>query len=315
MKPGALCWFTKRSEAAQEGTKILKEYLKVARIESWLGWIFCLGFGSIFLGLPPPERIVIVLFAFSFATASIFILNQYFDREEDQGNVVKSNLPVASGKIAPRTALILSFSLIILCLFSIFLVDRVLISLFLVYFTLWIAYSVPPFRLKSVPVMDFVVSGVGAGLLPFLMGVGASSKSNVNILLILAGAIPFMLAHSSGHILQALGDYEADHKMGVQTFVVKYGRKKGIITIGFLSFITGLLPFIYAAFGLLPFNYFLLFFLPLPFFIPIAKRYLITTKNPTTENVVSLQKTARKFGVIIITVVGAYVLVGKILGL
>jgi len=26
---------------------ILRDYLKVARIESWLGWVFCFGFGSI----------------------------------------------------------------------------------------------------------------------------------------------------------------------------------------------------------------------------------------------------------------------------
>lgn len=295
--------------------KILKEYLRVARIESWLGWIFCLGFGSIFLGLPPPERIIVVLFAFSFATATIFILNQYFDREEDRENAIKSNLPIASGKIAPRTALILSLSLIILCLFLVFLVDTSLTSLFLVYLALWIAYSIPPFRLKSVPVMDFVVSGIGAGFLPFLMGIGASSQSNVSISLILTGAVPLMLTHSSGHILQALGDYEADHKTGVQTFVVKYGRKKAIVVIGLLSLITGLLLFICVAFGLLPSSYFLLFFLPLPFLIPIARCYTITIKNPTTENVVSLQTAAKKYGITIMVVVGAYVLVGKILGL
>ena len=289
--------------------------LRVARIESWLGWIFCFGFGSIFLGLPSLERIIVVLFAFSFATVSIFILNQYFDREEDRENVIKSDLPVTSGKIAPRTALILSISLMILCLFSVFLVDTSLISLFLVYLVLWTAYSAPPFRLKSVPVIDFIISGIGAGLLPFLIGVGTSYQQNISISLIFASAIPLTLAHSSGHILQALGDYEADHKTGVQTFVVKYGRKKGIVVMRFLSLIAGLLPFIYAAFGLVPSSYFLLFFLPLPFCIPIARRYIITIKNPTTENVVSLQKAARKYGIIIIAVVAAYVLVGKILGL
>ena len=295
--------------------KILKEYLKVARIESWLGWIFCLGFGSVFLGLPPPERIIVVLFAFFFATASIFILNQYFDREEDRENAVKSSLPVASGKMAPRTALILSISLIILCLFLVFLVDTSLTSLFLVYLALWTAYSAPPFRLKSVPVLDFIISGIGAGLLPFLIGIGASSQSNVSISLILTSAIPLTLAHSSGHILQALGDYEADRKTGVQTFVVKYGRQKGVIIMRFLSLIAGLSPFIYAAFGLLPSSYFPLLFLPLPFCIPIARRYIITIKNPTTENVVGLKKAAKKYGIIIMAVVGAYVLVGKILGL
>ena len=291
------------------------DYFKVARIDNWYGWIFSFGFGSILLGLPSPERFIVTLFAFSFATASIFILNQYFDCEEDQKNIIKSSLPVASGKVTPRKALILSLALITLCLFLVFLVDMSLLSLFLVYFALWTAYSVPPFRLKAVPVMDFIVSGIGAGFLPFLIGVNTSHPSNISISFILMSAIPLMLSHSSGHILQALGDYEADQKTGVQTFAVKCGRKKGIIIMGLLSIMAGLFPFIYAAFGLLPINYFLLFFLPLPFCIPIAKRYLIATKNPTTENLVNLQKTARKYEIVIMAVVGAYVLVGKMLGL
>jgi len=295
--------------------KVPTDYFKVARIDNWYGWLFSFGFGSILLGLPSSDRFIATFFAFSFATASMFILNQYFDREEDQKNAIKSSLPIASGKVTPQTALILSLSLITLCLFLVLLVDMSLLSLFLVFLALWTAYSVPSFRLKAVPVMDFIASGVGAGLLPFLIGVNASHSSNISISFILMSAIPLMLAHSSGHILQALGDYEADHKTGVQTFVVKYGRKKGIIIMGLLSLITGLFPFIYAALGLLPFNYFLLFFLPLPFCIPIAKHYIVATKNPTTENLVNLQKTARKYGIAIMVVVGAYVFVGKMLGL
>jgi len=271
---------------------------------------------KLFLRFPPPERTIVVFFAFSFATASIFILNQYFDREEDRRNILKSNLPVASGEIAPRAALVLSLSLIVLCLLLVSIVAVSLTALFLLYLALWTAYSIPPFRLKSVPIVDFITSGIGAGFLPFLIGVDTSSQSNVSISLILTSAIPLMLAHSSGHILQALGDYEADRENGVQTIVVKYGRKKGIVIMGLLSLTTGPLPFVYAAFSLvLPSIYFPLFFLPLPFCIPIAKRYVITIKNPTTENVVSLQKAARKYGIVIMALVGAYVLVGKILGL
>lgn len=291
------------------------EYFRVARIESWLGWIFSFGFGSIFLGSPALWRIISIFFAFSFATASIFILNQYFDRKGDHENKIKSNLPVASGRIAPRRALALSLSLIILCLFIVFLVDMNLISLFLVYFALWTAYSGPLLRLKTVPVMDFIISGIGAGLLPFLIGAGTSYQQNISISVILISAAPLMSLHSSGHILQALGDYEADRKTGVQTFVVKYGRKNGVIIMGFLFLITGLLSIIYAAFGSLPSSYFLLYFLLLPFCIPIVKSYILTIKNPTTENIAGLQKVTRKCGIIMLVLVGAYVLVIKILGL
>ena len=78
---------------------MLVEYFKVARVGSWLGWVFSFAFGRIFLSLPPFELFLVVLFAFSLATASIFILNQYFDRKEDQENAFKANMPVASGRL------------------------------------------------------------------------------------------------------------------------------------------------------------------------------------------------------------------------
>jgi len=291
----------------------LEGYLRAARVESWLGWIFSFFFGCIFLGLPSLERTAIASVAFLLATASIFVLNQYFDREEDQKNVIKSNLPVASGKMTSQKALIFSFSLIILCLALTVFTDISLAPLFLIYLALWTAYSAPPFRLKAVPTVDFITSGIGAGLLPFLIGVSVSRPPVVNIFIILLSAIPLMLVHGSGHILQALGDYEADRKAGIQTFVVKYGRKKGAALMGLLSLATGAFPFIYAGFGLLPPSYIPLFFIPLPFCIPIARCYINVLKDPTTENVITLHKTVRKYGILIMFVVGIYVLAEKIL--
>src|SRR3989337_1404436 len=105
-----------------EGIKMF-QYFEAARVGSWLGWIFNFGFGSVLFGALPFERTVIVLFAFSLATASVFVLNQYFDREADRENEVKLNLPVASGRITQRRTLIFSFLLVILCLFFLFLAN------------------------------------------------------------------------------------------------------------------------------------------------------------------------------------------------
>ena len=293
----------------------LKEYLAIARVDNWVGWLFSLGIGCVFLTLPSPALITILFFAFSFATAGIFILNQYFDREDDKENKEKSVLPVASGRITPRTALILSLSLMTSSLLLSFSISMGVFSLFLVYLALWTAYSAPPFRLKAVPAMDFVVSGVGAGLLPFLIGLGSWYQQNINVLLILIVGLSLTLAHSSGHILQALGDYESDEKQAVQTFVVKFGRKKAIIIMGVLSIIAGILPLIYTARGFLPTNLFPVLFLPLPFCLPIVWKYITLTSKPTTQNALSLQKATRKYGVIVMVLVVSCLLAGKILGL
>ncbi len=136
----------------------LKEYLAIARVDNWFGWIFSLAIGCVFLTLPSPALIAILFCAFSFATAGIFILNQYYDREDDKANTEKSTLPVASGRIKPRKALILSLSLMTSSLLLSFSINIGIFALFLVYLALWTAYSAPPFRLKAMPTVDFVVS-------------------------------------------------------------------------------------------------------------------------------------------------------------
>ena len=287
------------------------QYFEAARVGSWLGWIFNFGFGSILFGVSPFEITAAVFFAFSLATASVFVLNQYFDREADRKNEVKSNLPVASGRITPRRTLIFSFLLVISCLILVFIANVRVLPLFIVYLGLWTAYSTPPFRLKSVPVADFVISGVGAGFLPFLMGLELSDKLNSNIPLIMLGAMPLILIQCGGHIIQAVGDYEADLKTGVQTFVVRYGRKKGVIIAGFMFLMASFLPFVYSAFGLLPYRHLLLLFILFPFSIPIVMRYADVLKNPSTKNVINIQKTTKKYGIIGITVLWVYALLAK----
>lgn len=290
------------------------QYLEAARIGSWFGWIFNFGLGSVLFGMFPFERTIIGLFAFSLATASVFVLNQYFDREADRENEVKSTLPVASGRITPRRTLIFSFLLVISCLILASIANVHALPLFIAYLGLWTAYSTPPFRLKSVPVADFVVSGIGAGFLPFLIGGAITGNPISSFPSIMSGAVPLIIVHCGSHIIQAVGDYEVDRKTGVQTFVVRYGKKKGVIVAGFMFLIVSLSPIIYSAFGLLPHRHLLLYFILFPLSIPIVLRYADLLKNPSTKTVTNMQKTTMKYGLIGVTVIWAYALFAKMVG-
>jgi 4-hydroxybenzoate polyprenyltransferase len=157
-----------------------------------------------------------------------------------------------------------------------------------------------------------VISGIGAGFLPFLMGLGLSDKLISNIPLIMLGAMPLTLIQCGGHIIQVVGDYEADIKTGVRTFVVRYGRKNGVNAAGVMFLIASLSPFVYSAFGLLPYGHLLLFFMLSPVSIPIIKRYADVLKNPSTKNVTKVQKTTRKYGIIGVIVILAYALLARI---
>jgi len=131
----------------------------------------------------------------------------------------------------------------------------------------------------------------------------------------MVGAMPLILIQCGGHIIQAVGDYEADRKTGVHTFVVRYGRKNGVIVAGFMFLIASSSPFVYSAFGLLPLRHLLLFFILFPLSVPIVMRFADLLKNPSTQNVINMQKTTRKYGIIGVAVLLAYALLAKMAGL
>ena len=83
----------------------VNSYLRMLRVESWIGWLFNFALGSVLFAIPAFNRFVSFSFSFILATAGIFVLNQYFDRENDKLNEFKRDLPVSSGEISPKTAL------------------------------------------------------------------------------------------------------------------------------------------------------------------------------------------------------------------
>ncbi|MDR6967667.1 4-hydroxybenzoate polyprenyltransferase [Flavobacterium arsenatis] len=88
----------------------MKKYLKLIRVEQYIknAFVFApLFFGKAFLN---PSQLLSTLIAFTlfcFAASSIYILNDYFDIEEDKLHPEKRNRPLASGTISIRNAFIL----------------------------------------------------------------------------------------------------------------------------------------------------------------------------------------------------------------
>jgi len=287
-----------------------KPYFEVCRIESWLSWVFGFALGNFFLGLPLLERAVTIFLAFSFATASIFVLNQYFDRQADEKNKVKSNLPVVSGKVSPRNALVFSFLLIVSCFALVIMADIYLLPSFFLYLALWTLYSAPYPRLKAIPVIDFLTSGIGAGFLPFFIGSSVPHQPNINVSIILA-TMPFTLFHCGAHIIQTIGDYEADQEAGINTFVVKYGRKKGVTIAGLMFLSVFLSAFTCLFAGLISPCHLIFFFTLLPLSIPPLLRFKYLYQNPCSSSVISLQKSVKKYGILALLISWIYVLMAK----
>jgi 4-hydroxybenzoate polyprenyltransferase len=291
----------------------IQVYFSACRLESWLSWVFNFALGSIIFALPHVERFIPLLLAFAFATAYIFVINQYFDREADKHNRIKSTLPLASERMTSRDCLIFSSLLIFSCIILVLLTNIRLLPYFVAYLALWTAYSAPVPNFKSIPVLDFIVSGIGAGFLPFYMGLGTANRLDVGVWPILLIAVPLMLFQSGGHIIQAVGDYEADRDFGLKTFAVNYGPKRATALAGLFFSLALISPFMYLYLGLLYPSHLILVVVILPLSLPVIRRFIDLYKEPAESNAVNLKKTARNIGIFALIIVWTYVLVIKAL--
>ena len=294
---------------------------RMLRFESWIGWLFNFALGSVLFAIPAVNRFVSFSFSFVLATTGIFVLNQYFDRENDRLNESKRDLPVSSGEISPKTALNAFFLLTVLSICLVLLTDIALLPLFLSYVGLGVCYSAPPFYLKSRPIVDIVVAGVGSGVLPFVIGLQVSNQFSFDFSLplvknfyrdILLSVIPLLIFQSAGHIFQTVGDYEADLRGNIHTFAVKYGKKTSV-RLGELFLITSaLLPILFwLSIPTLPdfLNWYMGIFV---FCVPVFYYLMNSLKDPSKDTISNLHGVSRKVSPPILSIILIYVLILRI---
>lgn len=110
---------------------------------------------------------VVVFVLFCFSASAIYLINDLFDREEDNHHPVKKLRPVTSGRISPRQTVILSGILILLSLLSAFWINYIVWIVMSGYIVLNIVYS---WVLKQMVVIDAMTIGLG-----FLLRIFAGS--------------------------------------------------------------------------------------------------------------------------------------------
>jgi 4-hydroxybenzoate polyprenyltransferase len=304
-----------------ENSRKIRAYVKLLRFDSWQVWLFNFLLGCILFGIPQVSRFIVVLFSFVLATIAIFILNQYFDWEIDSVNDLKKNLPIASGDVKPRTGLGLFFAFTLISLASAFVTDISIFLLLLTYMLLGIGYSTPPLRFKNRPGIDIIVSGIGAGVLPFFIGVQTLPLLTLQFEFpwivrryqdALFTALPILLVQSAGEIYQVVGDYEADALAKINTFAVKFGKKPSLRAASVLLLITISLPIIYELLNLslTPFlSWYLIAFICL---VPCLVYFMKRTQDTSEKNFKKLRDIAQRVGAVVLLVLLIYVYIARI---
>lgn len=138
------------------------EYIRLLRTEQWIKNIFVflpMMFGGKLLDLSAWLTCLLAWFIFSLTASSIYCLNDSFDYKNDKNHPVKKNRPVASGKISPLQAKIISV-LLILSVSIIVTVEYTPteICILFIYWILNICYSL---GLKKLPIIDVMIIAIG----------------------------------------------------------------------------------------------------------------------------------------------------------
>ena len=142
----------------------MKEYLKLMRVHQWVKNVVLflpIFFALEILDLAKVGRTALAAIGFSLVASSIYILNDYFDREADALHPVKKSRPLAAGTIKPQAALILMVIINLAGLSLVFFTNpdnHWGFYLTLAYLGMNLAYS---FKLKHIPILDVCIIATG----------------------------------------------------------------------------------------------------------------------------------------------------------
>lgn len=214
-------------------------YFNNIRITNWRAYM-----GMSFLGLllsmtninHSGQYLINYLICLMLFLAFTFSINNCFDVKTDLLNDEKKmRNPIATEKISFNEGII--FSLLLALIGSIttffwFSRKSFLIYVFLMF--LGYAYSSPPFRLKSIPIIDIISHGLGFGVLLLIFGLLVNDGSPSNyILLIISIFLSSVILELRNH----LEDIESDALSGIKTTVVWLGEEKAKRIINLLIII------------------------------------------------------------------------------
>lgn len=138
----------------------LLSLFELLRPNQWLKNLFVLT--PLFFSFHFTEaNVVAVLFGFllfSLAASSIYVLNDYFDIEEDRQHPTKCKRPLASGTVSKSQAMTLMAGLWSVVAFCSYILNPDFLTIVFGYVLLNVFYSV---KLKHIPILDITIIAIG----------------------------------------------------------------------------------------------------------------------------------------------------------
>ena len=137
------------------------EYLKLLRPKDWAKNLFLflpLFFGREISDIHKVIAVALGFIAFSSIASSIYIINDYRDREDDRKHPVKCKRPLASGAVSPTAGLVIAALLIIAGFTLAWFIRDKFVFVLAIYFLINLGYSL---GLKAIPILDLMLLATG----------------------------------------------------------------------------------------------------------------------------------------------------------
>ena len=137
------------------------EYLKLLRPKDWAKNLFLflpLFFGREISNIHKVIAVALGFIAFSCIASSIYIINDYRDREDDRKHPVKCKRPQASGAVSPTAGLVIAAFLIIAGFTLAWFIRDKFVFVLAIYFLVNLGYSL---GLKAIPILDLMLLATG----------------------------------------------------------------------------------------------------------------------------------------------------------
>lgn len=161
----------------------MNPYLKLIRVEQYIKNAFVLAplfFSGDFLNGPAVQNTLICLVCFCLASSCVYIINDFFDIEQDRAHPIKSKRPLAAGTISKKNALGLFITLLSASLLISFFLNAAVFYTIVSYILLNVLYSS---SLKHIALLDINIIATGFVLRIVAGGFSAQVEPSIWILI------------------------------------------------------------------------------------------------------------------------------------
>ena len=172
---------------------MMKNYIKLLRIPHWIKnlYVFApLFFSGLVFDISAVKSSLWTFLSFSFAASTIYIINDLKDRNADALHPVKKLRPLASGSIAPLTAVLIALMLLVASIVVGIQTSKAVVAVIGSYLVLNFFYT---FWLKKISIVDINIISIGF-VLRVLAGGFAISQHVSHWLIIMVYLLSLFLA-------------------------------------------------------------------------------------------------------------------------